>query len=115
MFIPIRRDGMLYRFKGQNAYNEAVYSRKGIPFGWGPLATLQIRDHTEVRADKSASKSRAEIDAVDYRMVIQREVEPRNGDKIVLGTGEHMRVVQVHRRYNIAGVLHHWEISCVAD
>jgi len=114
MFIPIRRDGLLFRETGRNAYNEPTYSQRGVPFGWGPIQMRQVRERTEVRADKSASKSRAETDTVDYRIVIEKKVNPVNGDLITLGTGEKMKVVGVQRRVDIRGRLHHWEVDCVA-
>lgn len=115
MFIPIRKDGLLFKRAGQNAYNEAVYATQGVRFGWGPVYMRDIQGKTEVRADKSATKSRAGMDTFDYRLVIEKSAVPENGDRIVLGTGEKMRVVKVQRRVDVFGKLHHWEVDCVAE
>ncbi|BEE07088.1 MULTISPECIES: hypothetical protein [Aeromonas] len=115
MFIPVRKDGLLFKRAGQNAYNEPVYRAKGLKFGWGPIYMRQALERTEVRADKSASKSRAETDTIDYRMVIEKTVTPERGDLITLSTGERMKVILVHRRVDIMGRLHHWEVDCVAE
>ena len=87
----------------------------GLKFGWGPIYVGQGLVRTEVRADKSATKSRAETDTIDYRMVIEKTVTPQRGDLITLSTGERMKVFLVHRRVDIMGRLHHWEVDCVAE
>lgn len=115
MFIPVRKDGFLFKRTGQNTYNEPTYDTKGTRFGWGPIYMRDDLGATEVRADKSASKSRAEIEKYDYRLIVEKSVSPIIGDKVVLGTGEAMKIARVHRRVDIAGKLHHWEIDCVAD
>lgn len=115
MFIPVRKDGFLFKRVGQNAYNEPIYETRGSRFGWAPIYLRDDLSTTEVRADKSASKSRAEIEKYDYRLVIEKTVQPAIGDRIKLGTGEKMKIARVHRRMDIVGRLHHWEIDCVAD
>jgi hypothetical protein len=115
VFIPIRKDGLLFKRTGQNAYNEPTYSPRGVRFGWGPVYMRDSLDSTEVRADKSASKSRAEIEKYDYRMIVEKTVSPAIGDRITLGTGEVMKISRAHRRVDIVGKMHHWEIDCVAD
>lgn len=115
MFIPIRKDGLLFKRVGQNAYNETVFSAQGVQFGWGPVYMRDAQGKTEVRADKSATKSRAGMDTYDYRLVIEKKATPENGDLITLGTGERMKVVKVQRRVDVFGKLHHWEVDCVAE
>lgn len=113
MFIPIKRDGKLYPVGKANAYGRTSYSRVGQPFGYAYVHDRESLDKSAVRADSSASKSRAEHIGYDVRVLIERRVTPKNGDMIELGQRK-LRIVRIQERTGMSGRVNHWEVDCVA-
>lgn len=113
MFIPLRNNGLLYALDGTNAYGEKVYCETPQSFGWAFVYDRLNANKSAVRADSSASKSRAEQEADDVRLIVSKSVTPKNDDKIIINGNRELRIIRVQERMDIVGRLHHWEISCV--
>lgn len=112
MFIPVRKDGLLFKAGKANAYGEREYAQTGEKFGWGAIHTRSNLGATAVRADSSASKARSEHLAADFRITVEKWVKPELGDKLTLGSEAPVEVTRVQRRDDINGRLHHWEVDC---
>lgn len=111
MFIPVRKDGQLFKLSETNAFGEAEHSTTGTPFGWAPVHMRDVLQASSVRADASASKARAESKAFDARIIVEKTLRPYLGDKIVLGRNDEYEVTRVQERSAINGVLHHFEVD----
>lgn len=111
MFVPIQRNGVLYKLSEVNAFGEAEHSTTGTPFGWGAIHFRKSLNSSSVRADASASKARAEGETIDGRIIIEKAVNPILGDKVVLGELGEYEIQRVQPRRAINGTLHHWEVD----
>lgn len=112
MFYPLRKSGRLYVTIKKNAYGDRVYSTEPVKFGWAPVYMRDSQQDSSVRADSSSSRGRADEQIIDFRLIIEKRVKPKKGDKIILDNGDPMIVVKVHERMDIVGRLHHWEVDC---
>lgn len=113
MFIPIRRNGLLFKPKCVNAYGEKEYFKRGMSFGWGYVYDRTNLASSSVRIDSAATKGRAEEIDHDVRIVVEKIITPKVGDKITIGDDRVFEVSRVQERIAINGHLHHWEVNLV--
>lgn len=67
---------------------------------------------TSVRTDQSGSQGRAEESVYDGRILVHPEVTPETGHKVLVHSVE-FTVEEVQPRYDVNGMLMHWQVDLV--
>lgn len=65
---------------------------------------------TSIRTDKSGSQGRADEPVVQGRLLIENRVEPVGGDLIKF-RGRTYRVVDVAERFDMDGLVNHYQVD----
>lgn len=119
MFIPAFRTAAVFTSDTQATITgDRVYTPVAFKIGWSPLYLRNDIASTAVRADSSASKSRADINAGEFRIVLDKTcTQIKSGDIILLpplqtfNDDSRYKITRLLPRHDIFGRLHHFEID----
>lgn len=119
MFIPaFKTAALLKKSVSASITGEASFSVQKLGIGWSPIYMRNDDVQTAVRADSSASKSRADINAGEYRILLTKDAQGISiGDLILLpetqtfNSGYQYRVTRLLPRHDVFGRLHHLEVD----
>jgi len=106
MFIP-NTTASVRRRTGTNVRAEEVFGAAST------IACAVVRleakeQKTSVRADSSASRGAADEHVTDAKMLFPKTFRPQKGDRVLVQSID-LRVVSVHPRLNVLGLLDHYE------
>lgn len=82
----------------------------GRKVGFSPIKIDHSVRQTSIRTDKSASKSRADEDVVDARLLVEPRAQLALGD-ILEFNGAQYRVVTIFPRYDMSGIVDHYQVD----
>lgn len=119
MFIPAFRTAAVFSPSGKPSLTgETTVTPKAFNIGWSPIYMRNDNAQTAVRADSSATKSRADINAGEFRIVLDKTfVNIKSGDIILLPPSQtfnddsRYKITRLLPLHDIFGRLHHFEID----
>ena len=119
MFIPAFHTAAVFSPSSEvSLTGEQTFTPVAFKIGWSPLYLRNDIAPTAVRADSSASKSRADINAGEFRIVLDKTcVNIKSGDIVLLPQSQtfnadsRYRITRLLPRHDIYGRLHHFEID----
>lgn len=119
MFIPAFKTAAVFSLDGEvSLTGEKTAKPKAFQIGWSPVYMRNDETQTAVRADSSASKSRADINAGEYRIVMDKKCTSlRSGDIVLLPPDQtfnddpRYRITRLKPMHDIFGRLHHFEVD----
>lgn len=119
MFIPAFKTAAVFARDGETSITgEVIASPKAFKIGWSPIYLRNDEIQTAVRADSSASKSRADINAGELRIVLDKTfTDIRSGDLLLLPPSQtfnddpRYKITRLRPMHDIFGRLHHFEVD----
>lgn len=119
MFIPAFRTAAVFASDGEiSITGEVTATPKAFKIGWSPVYMRNDEVQTAVRADSSASKSRADINAGELRIVLDKTfTNIRSGDLVLLPPDQtfnddpRYKITRLKPMHDIFGRLHHFEVD----
>jgi hypothetical protein len=111
MFIPNNFCYMQRKLKGSTGTGDPLYgAKKRIPYS---LVRFDLKvDDSTVRADSSATRGNVQEFHASGRILVPVSVAPNWGDLFFI-EGQAFRAGEIEPRYNVLGVLDHYEIDTV--
>lgn len=119
MFIPAFKTACVANKQtGSSLTGESVYVASKTNIGWSPIYMRNDDAKTAVRADSSASKSRADVNAGEFRIIMMNNAgHLAIGDIVLLpesqtyNKGFTFKITRLLPRHDVFGRLHHFEID----
>ena len=119
MFIPAFKTAAIFSADGEvSLTGEKTVKPKAFQVGWSPIYLRNDEIQTAVRADSSASKSRADINAGESRIVLDKKCTTvRSGDIVLLPPDQtfnedpRYKITRLKPMHDIFGRLHHFEVD----
>lgn len=120
MFIPAFRTAAVFTPDHENVSltGERQFVPKSFHVGWSPIYLRNDNTKTAVRADSSASKSRADINAGEFRVVLDKRCTAiKSGDIVLLPSGQtfnddvRYKITRLRPMHDVFGRIHHFEVD----
>lgn len=119
MFIPAFRTAAVFSPSDQvSLTGDKEFVPVAFKIGWSPLYLRNDIAPTAVRADSSASKSRVDINAGEFRIVLDKTCTTIKSTDIILlpqsqtfNDDSRYRITRLLPRHDVYGNLHHFEID----
>lgn len=96
-----------FTINGDDKFSDAVEIR------YSPVHLRDGIQPTSIRTDKAASKSLADEEVFDARLMIHPRNVPVKGAIVTLRTNETLRVMKIFPRYSMDGTLNHFEVDLI--